>query len=195
MAKSTRKAQDHREKKIAKGIEKKSGVGVVNTAIAIEGTGKQDYRPSGKYKEQLQVIGESLISVGFNYVKDKNQHHKFKHKTCRFCQTSFPDTPSDHRTIKNIVSTIKRMCQVQCVPPIPLDKLPAKFFTIKMAGLVETEKEWTILDVLNEITKTVTLSAQVDREIREELRIMADKKGITLGVLIEEMKEVYEKTQ
>ena len=49
--------------------------------------------------------------------------------------------------------------------------------------------------MLNEITKTVTLSAQVDREIREELRRMAEKKGITLGVLIEEMKEVYEKSQ
>ena len=205
MAKSTRKAQDHREKKIAKGIEKKSGVGIVDSARVVEGTGKQDYRPSGKYKEQLQVIGESLISVGFNYVKDKNQHHKFKHKTCRFCQTSFPDTPSDHRTIKNIVSTIKRMCQVQCVPPIPLDKLPAKLFTIKMAGLVDKDveelfpegsiKEITILDVLNEITKTVTLSAQVDREIREELRRIADQKGITLGDLIEDMKEVYEKSQ
>ncbi len=191
----TKKRQDRKDKKIAKGIEKKSGVGIVDSARVVEGTGKQDYRPSGKYKEQLQVIGESLISVGFNYVKDKNQHHKFKHKTCRFCQTSFPDTPSDHRTIKNIVSTIKRMCQVQCVPPIPLDKLPAKLFTIKMAGLVETEKEWTILDVLNEITKTVTLSAQVDREMREELRRMADKKGIHLGDLIEEMKEVYENTQ
>ena len=74
------------------------------------------------------------------------------------------------------------MCLTQCVPPIPLDKLPAKLFTIKMSGLVETEKEWTILDVLNEITKTVTLSAQVDREMREELRRMADKKGFILEI-------------
>ena len=177
------------------GKEKKSGVGIVDNAFAVEGTGKQDYRPTGKYKESLKVIGESLFQVGFNYVKDKSQHHKFKYPTCKFCQTSFGDTPSDHRTIKNIISTIKRMCQTQCVPPIPLDKLPAKFFTIKMAGLVETEKEWTILDVLNEITKTVTLSAQVDRESREELRRMADKKGIHLGDLIEEMMDVYKKTQ
>ena len=49
--------------------------------------------------------------------------------------------------------------------------------------------------MLNEITKTVTLSAQVDREIREELRRMADKKGIHLGDLIEEMMDVYKETQ
>jgi len=39
------------------------------------------------------------------------------------------------------------------------------------------------------------LSAQVRRESREELRRMADHKGIPLGDLIEEMMEVYEKTQ
>ena len=163
------------------GKEKKSGVGIVNTARVVEGTGKQDYRPHGKYKNQLQVIGDSLFAAGFNYVKDKTQHHKFKHTTCRFCQTSFGMTPSDHRVIKNIVSTIKKMCQTQCVPPIPLDKIPAKLFTIKMAGLIETENEPTILDVLNEITKRVKLSAQVGRESREELRRMADRTYKPLG--------------
>lgn len=63
------------------GKEKKSGVGIVNTARVVEGTGKQDYRPVGKYKNQLQVIGDSLFAAGFNYVKDKTQHHKFKHTT------------------------------------------------------------------------------------------------------------------
>ena len=191
----SRKRQHRYDKKIAKGIEKKSGVGVVNTAISIQGTGKQqEYKPYGKFKDKLQIIGDSLFAAGFVYVPSKDVH-KFKHKSCRFCQTTFTKKPSDVSVIKKIVSTIKRMCQTQCVPPIPLDKLPAKLFTIKMSGLVETEKEWTILDVLNEITKTVTLSAQVDREIREDLRRIADQKGITLGDLIEEMKEVYENTQ
>jgi len=191
----SRKRQHRYDKKIAKGIEKKSGVGVVNTAISIQGTGKQqEYKPYGKFKDKLQIIGDSLFAAGFVYVPSKDVH-KFKHKSCRFCQTTFTKKPSDVSVIKKIVSTIKRMCQTQCVPPIPLDKLPAKLFTIKMSGLVETEKEWTILDVLNEITKTVTLSAQVDREIREDLRRIADQKGITLGDLIEEMKEVYEKSQ
>ena len=201
----SRKRQHRYDKKIAKGIEKKSGVGVVNTAISIQGTGKQqEYKPYGKFKDKLQIIGDSLFGAGFVYVPSKDVH-KFKHKSCRFCQTTFTKKPSDVSVIKKIVSTIKRMCQTQCVPPIPLDKLPAKLFTIKMAGLVDKDveelfpegsiKEITILDVLNEITKTVTLSAQVDREIREELRRMADGKGITLGDLIEEMKEVYEKSQ
>lgn len=193
MAKQNKKIQAQRDKKFGK--EKKSGVGIVKTARVVEGTGKQDYRPHGKYKDQLQVIGDSLFSAGFYYVKDKTQHHKFKHTTCRFCQTSFGSTPSDHRVIKRIVSTIKKMCQTQCVPPIPLDKLPAKLFTIKMAGLIETENEPTILDVLNEITKRVKLSAQVGRESREELRRIADRKGIPLGDLIEEMMEVYQKSQ
>ena len=76
-------------------------------------------------------------------------------------------------------------------------KVGKKFALIRMEGLVESEdqKEWTILDVLNEITKSVSLTAQVDRESREELRRMADQKGITLGVLIEDMMEVYQKTQ
>ena len=87
------------------------------------------------------------------------------------------------------------MCLTQCEPPIPLDKIPAKLFTIKKVGLIKDEKEVTLLDVLEEVTKTVTLSAQVRRESREELRRMADRKGIPLGDLIEEMMEVYEKTQ
>ena len=35
----------------------------------------------------------------------------------------------------------------------------------------------------------------IGRESREELRRIADRKGITLGDLIEEMMEVYQKTQ
>ena len=192
-SKYSRKKDDRETKKFGK--EKKSGVGKGLTGREVAGTGAKRYNPSGKFKRELQVIGDSLFQMGFAYVKDKSQHHKFKHLTCRFCQTSFGMTPSYHRVIKNIVSTIKKMCQTQCVPPIPLDKIPAQLFSVKMAGLIETENEPTILDVLNEITKSVKLSAQVGRESREELRRIADRKGITLGDLIEEMMEVYQKTQ
>jgi len=51
------------------------------------------------------------------------------------------------------------------------------------------------LDVLDEITQTVTLSAQISREKRDDLRRMAEQKGITLGELVEEMMENYERTQ
>ena len=174
--------------------EKKSGKGkgFSGGAAGI----RSSFNPHGRFKKQLIVIGDCLFEMGFEYVVGtKSSHHKFKHSECRFCQTSFSATPSDRKTIKNTVSTIKKMCQAQCVPPIPLDKIPAKLFTVKMVGLIKDEKEVTLLDVLEEVTKTVTLSAQIGRESREELRRMADHKGIPLGDLIEEMMEVYEKTQ
>ena len=204
MAKKGQHSKKHLTHHGKKPEVKKVHTGKGNARI-VDGTGKkQDYKPYGKFKDKLQIIGDSLFAAGFDYVPSKD-HHKFKHPTCRFCQTTFGKTPSDNRIIKTIVTTIKKMCLTQCVPQIPLDKLPAQFFTIRMAGLVDKDveelfpegsiKEITILDVLNEITKTVTLSAQIDRESREDLRRMADQKGITLGVLIEEMKEVYEKSQ
>ena len=178
--------------------ENKSGKGKGFSSGGVAGI-RSSFKTHGRFKEQLSVIGDCLFEMGFEYVTSKtgkgSGHHKFKHNECRFCQTSFSATPSSRKTIKATVSTIKRMCLTQCEPPIPIDKIPAKLFTIKMVGLINDEKEVMLLDVLEEVTKTVTLSAQVSRESREELRRMADHKGIPLGDLIEEMMEVYEKTQ
>ena len=157
---------------------------------------KNKFVPAGRYKEQIQDIGECLFTAGFDYTSSAGApHHKFSHPKCKFCTTTFPLTPSDYRTIKNTITSIKKMCLTQCVPPISLDKLSAKFFTIKMAGFSETEKEITILDVLDEIGRTVTLTAQVFPETRDELKGMADSKGMAYGDLIEEMMDVYKKTQ
>ena len=194
MAKSTHKKQNAKDKKQFQ--EKKSGKGKGFFRKSSVAGIKSSFKPQGRFKKQLSVIGDCLFEMGFEYVSDKKlKHHKFKHKECGFCQISIYATPSDWRAIKNIVSIIKKMCLTQCEPPIPLDKIPAKLFTIKMVGLIKDEKEVTLLDVLEEVTKTVTLSAQVRRESREELRRMADRKGIPLGDLIEEMMEVYQKTQ
>ena len=196
--KSTHKKQNAKDKKQFQ--EKKSGKGKgfdgKNAVVGINSS----FKPHGRFKKQLSIIGDCLFEMGFEYVISKTGakgggHHKFKHNECRFCQTSISSSPGSKNSIKEIVSTIKRMCLTQCEPPIPLDKIPAKLFTIKKVGLIKDEKEVTLLDVLEEVTKTVTLSAQVRRESREELRRMADRKGIPLGDLIEEMMEVYEKTQ
>ena len=192
-----KKRSKNYEKKIrARDEEKqKSGIGIQTKS---QPSGKNPFQPIGKFKKELQVIGDVLFRIGFEYESDKSgkiKHHKFKHKTCGYCQTSFGKTISDKRALKKIVSTIKKMCLTQCQPPIALEKIPAELFTLKMAGLSENEQEYTLLDVLDEITQTVTLSAQISREKRDDLRRMADQKGITLGELVEEMMENYERTQ
>ena len=192
--KSKNQLRKHAGDKKLKQLNKKDGKGIQTKG---QPHGRSSYKPTGKYKKELQIIGDVLFGIGFEYTSDKSntQHHKFKHKSCRFCQTSFGSTISDRRTVKAIVTTIKKVCQTQCQPPIALEKIPAELFTLRMAGLSENEQEYTLLDVLDEITQSVTLSAQIRREKRDDLRRIADQKGITLGELIEEMMEVYEKNQ
>ena len=116
----------------------------------------------------------------------------------KHCALTLPSTPGKSYGKGGVKRYINDFIKILTAYGFDLDtKVGKKFALIRMEGLVESEdqKEWTILDVLNEITKSVSLTAQVDRESREELRRMADRKGIPLGDLIEEMMEVYQKTQ
>ena len=118
--KSKNQLRKHAGDKKLKQLNKKDGKGIQTRN---EASGKGSYRPTGKYKKELQIIGDALFAVGFEYVSDKSskiKHHKFKHKSCGFCQTSYGGTPSSRNALKAIVTTIKKVCQTQCQPPIAL---------------------------------------------------------------------------
>ena len=167
----------------------------------------QMFSPRERWVKKVMKI---LVSV-YEFVQVPSASHiKLVHKSPpivpedrihhKNCTVYLPSTYSDRRRgsgggVKEAIGRITKLLKSY---GFDLDtKIGKELALIRMEGLVgsEEEKEWTVLEMLNEITKTVTLSAQVDREIREELRRMADKEGITLGDLIEEMKEVYEKSQ
>ena len=160
----------------------------------IEQENSRRFEPSGKHENSLKKIIKIIENLGFEFVSQK-KHVLFKHPT-RGCSIVFASSPSDANAIRQIVRRLKKDL-MHCQPPIDVNSLPANTNQFKMKGLVEMVDEQTIGDEMDACVEDniSSISTEMTTDSKEKLKILSDQKGITMGELIEEMMDVYQKTQ
>ena len=160
----------------------------------IKQEGSRIFEPSGKHGKSLKKIIKIIEDLGFEVVSQK-KHIIFKHPT-RGCSIVFASTPSDANAVRQIVRRLKKDL-MHCQPPIDVNSLPVSINHWRMKGNGETEDEPTMGDELDSCVEDnfSSISTEITTDAKEKLKMLSDQKGITMGVLIEEMMDVYQKTQ
>ena len=160
----------------------------------IEQEGSSRFEPSGKHRNSFKKIIKIIEDLGFEFVSQK-KHVIFKHPT-RGCSIVFASTPSDVNTVRQIVRRLKKDL-MHCQPPIDVNSLPAIINQLRMKGIGETNDEPTMGDELDACVEDnfSSISTEMASDSKEKLKILSDQKGITMGQLIEEMMDVYQKSQ
>jgi len=155
--------------------------------------GKKSFTPTGKHRKQTKKIVKYIEGLGFVFLSQKN-HIIFKHPD-RNCRITFATTPSDRNYIAGCVRRIRKVLK-NCDPPFDIDKMPAEINKMRMVGIGEMNEEQTMGDVLDSyITDYEKVSTEMTTDGKKHLKILSEEKGITMGEMIEEMMDVYEKTQ
>ena len=157
----------------------------------------QRYKPAGKHSKSIKKIVKLIESLGFEFIKQSNKVH-FKHPK-RKCSIFFAGTPSDQNAVRQIVRRLKKDL-LNCQPPIDLSSLPSgkNLNQLRMIkGVGEMEYEPTMSDELDACIEGdfSRISTEMTTDAKEELKMLSEQKGITMGELIEEMMEVYQKHQ
>ena len=155
---------------------------------------KPKFKPTGKHKKSMKKIVKFLNELGFEFVSQQNKV-SFKHPE-RQCSIFFSLTPSDTNAVRQIVRRLKKDL-LNCQPPIDVNSIPASLNQLRMKGIGEMDDEPTMGDVLDACVNDnfSRLSTEMPTDAKERLKIMSEQKGITMGELIEEMMEVYQRTQ
>ena len=157
----------------------------------------QRYKHAGKHSKPIKKIVKIIEDLGFEFIKQSNKVH-FKHPK-RKCSVFFAGTPSDQNAVRQIVRRLKKDL-LNCQPPIDLSSLPSgkNLNQLRMIkGVGEMEYEPTMSDELDACIEGdfSRISTEMTTDAKEELKMLSEQKGITMGELIEEMMDVYEKTQ
>ena len=78
-----------------------------------------------------------------------------------------------------------------------MNSLPANLNQLRLKGIGEMEDEPTMGDVLDACVEDnfSRISTEMTTDAKEKLKMLSEQKGITMGELIEEMMDVYQKTQ
>ena len=157
----------------------------------------QRYKPAGKHSKPIKKIVKIIEDLGFVFIKQSNKVH-FKHPK-RKCSVFFAGTPSDQNAVRQIVRRLKKDL-LNCQPPIDLSSLPSgkNLNQLRMIkGIGEMEYEPTMSDELDACIEGdfSRISTEMTTDAKEELKMLSEQKGITMGELIEEMMEVYQKHQ
>ena len=157
---------------------------------------KQDssirFEPSGKHGKSLKKIIKIIEDLGFVFVSQK-KHVIFKHPT-RGCSIVFASTPSDANAVRQIVRRLKKDL-MHCQPPIDVNSLPASINQLRMKHIDEMKDEPTMGDEMDACVEDnfSSISTEITTDIKNKLKILSDQKGITMGELIEEMMDLYQK--
>jgi hypothetical protein len=158
--------------------------------------GKGNKGVGGKHKKKYKKIIKFIEGQGFMFASDRNKL-VYKHPD-RKCQIVLAQTSSDTNAPAHIVQVIKKVFS-QCQPPIDLSTIPAEINLMRMAGMSwQEEKDKTMEDVLDSILLEPDyerVSTDMTTEGKNELKLLAEKKGITMGELIEQMMAVYKDNQ
>ena len=152
------------------------------------------FKPSGKHGQSLKKIIKIVEDLGFEFVSQK-KHVIFKHPT-RGCSIVFASTPSDANAVRQIVRRLKKDL-MHCQPPIDVNSLPTSINHFRMKGIGEMTDELTIGNEMDACVEDnfSSISTEMTTDSKEKLNMLSDQKGITMGELIEEMMDVYQKTQ
>jgi len=152
------------------------------------------FRPTGKHKKKTKEIIKWIESIGFEFVSQKNKA-VYKHPD-RKCSIFFSITPSDTNAVAAMVQSIRKVLR-NCKPPFDVDKMPANISRLRLVGkLDDRSKEQTIGDWLDSfVVDYERVSTEMTADGKKELKSLAEKKGITMGELIEEMIVVYKDNQ
>ena len=160
----------------------------------IKPEGSKRFEPSGKHEKSLKKIIKIIEDLGFEFVSQKKQLI-FKHPT-RGCSIVFASTPSDANAVRQIVRRLKKYL-MHCQPPIDVNSLPASINRFRMKVIGEMADEPTIGDEMDACVEDdfSGILTEMTTDSKEKLKMLSDQKGITMGELIEEMMDVYQKTQ
>ena len=158
---------------------------------------KPKFKPTGKHKKSLKKIVKLIESIGFEFVGQSNKVH-FKHPK-RKCSIFFAGTPSDQNAVRQIVRRLKKDL-LNCQPPFDVNSLPGNVNLNQLRlkkGIGEMEDEPTMGDELDACAEDnfSRISTEMTTDAKEKLKMLSEQKGITMGELIEEMMEVYQKYQ
>ena len=135
-----------------------------------------------------------IEDLGFEFVNQK-KHIIFKHPT-RGCSIVFASTPSDANAVRHIVRRLKKDL-MHCQPPIDVNSLPASINQLRRNRIGKMKDEPTIGDEMDACVEDnfSSISTEMTTDSKEKLKMLSDQKGIIMGELIEEMIDVYQKTQ
>jgi hypothetical protein len=162
------------------------------------------YKPAGKHSKSIKKIVKLIESIGFEFVKQSNKVH-FKHPKRR-CSIFFASSPSDQNAVRQIVRRLKKDL-LNCEPPIDVNSLPSgknlnqlrltKGIGSLSSSLSQLDDEPTMGDELDACVEDnfSRISTEMNADAKESLKMLSEQKGITMGELIEEMMEVYQKHQ
>ena len=162
------------------------------------------YKPAGKHSKSIKKIVKLIESIGFEFVKQSNKVH-FKHPKRR-CSIFFASSPSDQNAVRQIVRRLKKDL-LNCEPPIDVNSLPSgknlnqlrltKGIGSLSSSLTQLDDEPTMGDELDACVEDnfSRISTEMNADAKESLKMLSEQKGITMGELIEEMMDVYQKTQ
>ena len=86
---------------------------------------------------------------------------------------------------------------LNCQPAFDLNSMPADLNQLRIKGIGEMDDEPTMGDVLDACVDDnfSRISTEMTTDAKEKLKKLSEQKGITMGELIEEMMDVYQKTQ
>ena len=86
---------------------------------------------------------------------------------------------------------------MHCQPPIDVNSLPASINQLRMNRIGKMKDEPTIGDEMDACVEDnfSSILTEITTDSKEKLEMLSDQKGITMGELIEEMIDVYQKTQ
>ena len=175
--------------------------------------GKGNKGTGGKHKKKYKKLIKFIEGFGFRQKSSKNKM-VYKHPK-RKCQIVFAQTSSDTNAPAAIVQTIKKVFG-QCQPPIDLSLIPEDIMRMKMAGMswqegrdkgamseydrksIEVSSIISYEDMLDNILLEPDyerVSTEMTSEGKNELKLLAEKKHLTMGELIEQMMAVYKDNQ
>jgi hypothetical protein len=156
---------------------------------------RSKYKSGGKHRKSINKIVKIIEGLGFVFVSQSNKVH-FKHPE-RKCSIFFGVTPSDGNAVRQIVRRLKKDL-MKCQPPIDVNSLPSSINQLRMQGIIgQSENEPSVGDELDACIDDSfsRVSTEMTTDAKKKLKMLSDQKGITMGELIEEMMDVYEKTQ
>ncbi len=152
------------------------------------------FNPSGKHRKQTKEIIKWIESLGFEFVSQRDKV-VYKHPEWK-CSILFSQTSSDTNAPAAMVQSIRKVLK-SCDPPFDIDKIPENINRMRLVGKMDVEeKELTMGDVLDSfVVDYDRVSTEMTADGKQELKSLAETKGITMGELIEEMMIVYKDKQ
>ena len=164
-----------------------------SSTIVKEGS-KPKYIPVGKHRKSIKRIVKVIENLGFEFVSADNKVYFIN--SDRKCSIFFSQIASDVNAVRQIVRKLKKDL-LNCDAPIDVDSLPANLDLLRLKGIGKMEEEPTIGDVLDACVSDnySRISTEITIKTKEKLKKCSEKKGISIGELIEQMMDVYQKSQ